>query len=335
MRGLREKDESMGMKLRYLAAGDGAAVLSCLGSGSSVRLPEAAGGLPVREICPYAFSSPESAAAHLPAGAKVHTAETGGPAVPGGGEAFLGGPSLREAVLPPGIRSIGEYAFYNCTSLSRIVFGAGEVRVGNGAFMNCGALREIVFSAHSDERTCLPGLLAEIQSEVRVSFRSGEETEAIWIFPEYFEESVENAPARIFEHFIRGAGYRYRQCFRRDRLDAEEYDGRFLAAGAEMEPETALRIALERLRRPFRLSGPAEKRYLSHLRENAAAAAGLLIRADDPEGLSFLAERGVLTRESMEAALKTAAREGRAECLSVLLSEQHRRFAPKEKTYDL
>lgn len=335
MPGLREGEDGVGLKLRYFAAEGGAAVLSCAGSGSSVRLPETAGGLPVREICPYAFSSPESAAARLPAGAEVLTAGTGGPAVPGGGEAFLGGPSLREAVLPPGIHSIGEYAFYNCTSLSRIVLGAGEVRVGNGAFMNCGALHEIVFSARPGGRTCLPGLLAEIQGEVRVSFRSGEETEAVWIFPEYFEESVENAPARIFEHFIRGAGYRYRQCFQGDRLDAEEYDGQFLAAGAELEPVTALRIALERLRRPYRLSEPAEKRYLSHLREHAAGAAGLLVRADDPEGLSFLAERGVLTLESMDSALKAAAREGRAECLSVLLSERHRRFAPKEKTFDL
>lgn len=332
---VQDENKAMALRLRYVACAGGAALLSCMGFGSAVRVPEEADGLPVRALCPYAFSSPQSAAAHLPAGTKVRTVETEGDSAPGSEETFLGGSSLREAVLPTGIREIGEYSFYNCTSLSRVVFGAGEVRVGNGAFMNCGALRELVFDADPGGKTCLSGLLAEIQGEVRAVFRPEGRTEAVWIFPEYFEESIENAPARIFEHFIRGAGYRYRQCFRGDRLDAEEYDGQFAAAGAEMEPRTALRIALERLRRPYRLSAAAKARYLGWLREHTSDAAVFFVDMDDPAGLSFLAERGVLTRESVERALKAAAEAGRAECLSVLLSEKHRRFAPKEKEYDL
>lgn len=331
---MQRETGTIGLKIQYIPVRDGAAVLSCEGFGSIVRLPERMDGLPVREICAYAFSAPGAAAAHLPAGAEIRSAAVGNPAAPGREETFLGGVSLREVALPQGVQAIGEYAFYNCTSLTRIRLCAGAARIGNGAFMNCGALREITFSASPDEPTCLPGLLTEIQQEVRVVFRSENET-AVWIFPEYFEESVENAPAHIFEHFIHGAGYRYRQCFQGYRLDAVNYDQQFPMAKVEAEPKTALRIALERLRHPFDLSDTAEKQYLTHLKENAAAAASLLIEADDPEGLVFLAAHGVLTRESIGAAVEEAVRRGRAECLSVLLNEQHVRFAPKEKTFEL
>lgn len=331
---MRQNSGPMGLQIQYVPARGGAVVLSCTGAGSAVRLPAEIDGYPLREIGAYAFSSPGAAAARLPAGTEIRCAAAEGPAAPGGEERFLGGPALREIVLPAGVEAIGEYAFYNCVGLARIGLPAGAARVGNGAFMNCGALGRADFAADPGAATCLPGLLTEIQREVRVSFRSGSESAAL-IFPEYYEESVENGPARIFEHFIHGAGYRYRQCFQGDRLDPEGYDAQFPLAKVEAGPETALRIALERLRHPFRLSEAAEGQYLSFLTEYDAEAAKLLIAADDPEGLSFLAERGILTEKSMESAVETAARDGRAECLSILLNERHKRFGPKEKTFDL
>lgn len=320
------------MNFQYVPVPEGAAILCCTGTGSAVRLPETVGGLPVREVCPYAFSDPEAAAEHLPAGAEPRSAEEG-PAM-FGGENFLGGPSLREVLLPAGIRSIGEYAFYNCTGLKRIRLSAGPARIGNGAFMNCGALSELAFDSSLEARTCLPGLLAEVPQEVRVLFGSGDGGTS-WMFPEYYEESVENAPARIFERFIHGAGYRYRQCFREDVLDIEAYDGQFPKAKNEAGQETLLKIALERLRRPFRLFPDAAERYLAYLKENAAAAANLLVREDDPDGLSFLAANGVFTRESIGATVEAASRLERAQCLAVLLRERHGRSAPEKKNFDL
>lgn len=322
------------LKIQYIAAEDGTSVFSVKGSGSAVFLPEEIAGLPVREICPYAFSNPEDAASHLPAGSKVQTAELGRGIPLGEEERFLGGPLLKEVRLPSGLRIVGEYAFYNCTALARITLGPGAARIGNGAFMNCRMLNEILFTASADAPTCLPGLLTEIQCETRVTFRT-ESDHSVWIFPEYYEESVENAPAHIFEHFYHGAGYRYRQCLQGDRLNAEDYDRQFTMAKAEAEPVTLLRIALARLHYPFRLSNAAEQQYRTYLIENISAAAQLLIADDDPEGLAFLASHGVFTRESISKAVEAASRKNRAECLSVLLNEQHNRFSPKEKTFDL
>jgi hypothetical protein len=324
----------MNLKMEYLPVSDGAALLSCRGCGSWVSLPDAVDGLPLREIGPYAFSAPGAAAERVPPGTEIRSAVSGDPAAPDGRARFLGGPSLRRITLPAGIRSVGEYAFYNCTGLSRVEFGAGPARIGNGAFMNCGALTGAAFRMRPDEPTCLPGLLAEVPRELRVTFRAGAE-ESVWIFPEYYEESVENAPAHIFEHFIHGAGYRYRQCFEGDRLDPLSYDGQFRMAQVEAEPPTVLRIAWERLRRPFRLSGAFARQYLAYLKENAVAAARLPVLDDDPEGLTLLADRGVLTEESAEAAMKLAAQKGRTECLGALLDARRRGSSPKEKTYDL
>ncbi len=322
------------MNLQYIRVPDGAAVLACTGSGASVRLPDKVDGLPVKEICPYAFSAPGAAAAHLPPGADIREASVSVPAEPEGTGHFLGGEFLRQLRLPARLRSVGAYAFYNCTGLSRIVLGAGSAQVGNGALMNCAGLEEIAVEAPSTEKTCLPGFLAELQREVRAVFRFGGK-ESVWIFPEYYEESVENCPARIFEHFIRGAGFRYRQCFRGDRLDAESYDEQFQPARNETGRGALLHIALWRLRRPDRLSEEAGKRYLAFLKENAAAAAQLLIREDDPEGLSFLASRGAFTPEEIGAAAEQASRLERARCLGVLLHERQSRFPKKNKTFDL
>lgn len=322
------------MKLRYIAVPGGAAVLSCEGSGASVRVPGEVGGLPVREICAYAFSSPEAAEAQLPPGTEIREATAEGPEAPGGGERFLGRASLRAIRLPAGLRTIGAYAFYNCTGLSLVAIGEGPAQVENGAFMNCGSLGKIAVDARIGAKTCLQGVLAEVQREVRAVFRS-EEGESAWIFPEYYEESVENCAARIFEHHIHGAGYRYRQCFREDRLDAESYDAQFRFARSQAGRETLLRISLSRLRGPLRLSEDAAARYRAYLKDNAAAAARLLVREDDPDGLSFLAANDVLAPESLEAAAEEASRLERAECLGVLLHERHSRFAPKKKTFDL
>ena len=328
------ESEETGFKIQYVRVPGGAAVISCEGTGAFVRLPEQVGGLPVREICAYAFSAPGAAAEHLPPGTELLSARIGTETALGSEKRFLGGADLKEVILPPGIRSVGEYAFYNCTGLSRLGLCSGAARIGNGAFMNCARLKKLLLSAAPESETCLPGLMAEIQHEVCVTFQSdGKKSE--WIFPEYFEESIENGPARIFEHFIRGAGYSYRQVFQGDRLNTDHYDRQFSAARNEAEPKTLLRIALARLRSPLRLSQASEKRYLSYLKDNAAAAAELLIGDDDPDGLAFLSVREVITRENIGPALEAAAHSGRTECMSVLLNERRGRFAPKEKTFDL
>lgn len=320
-------------KIQYLSSQDGAKIVSCRGPIPAIRLPGTIGGLPVRGICPYAFSSPDAAAERLPDGTEIRTAAPGRVSAPEPRLRFLGGSYLREAWLPSGLREIGEYAFYNCTQLARLHLFGGGIRVGNGAFMNCGSLAEIEFFASASDGTCLSDLLAEISGEILIFFRNGGECSA-FPFPEYYEESVENGPARIFEHKILGVGYRYRQCFEGARLKTEEYDRQFTVCVPQMELKSALLIAWNRLKYSYGLRDSARRQYLGFLAENAEAALLTAVRKDDPRGILFLAGLGVLSPQSITAAVEEASRKGDAECLSVLLNERHRLFPGKKKTFD-
>lgn len=46
-------------------------------------------------------------------------------------------------------------------------------------------------------------------------------------FPEYYEEAVENTPARIIDTHWHGSGYKYRQCFPETKLNLRLYDELF------------------------------------------------------------------------------------------------------------
>ena len=47
------------------------------------------------------------------------------------------------------------------------------------------------------------------------------------VFPEHYDEAVENTPARILFTEYHGSGTNYRQCFYSKELDFAEYDSLF------------------------------------------------------------------------------------------------------------
>ena len=62
------------------------------------------------------------------------------------------------------------------------------------------------------------------------------------LFPEHYEEAVENTPARLLVTHHHGAGGYYRQCFYDRELDYKKYDETFFRARAEEEPERAFAV---------------------------------------------------------------------------------------------
>lgn len=53
---------------------------------------------------------------------------------------YVGGQLLTEAVIPEGITSIGDYAFYNCSNLTSITLPESVTSIGDYAFSNCSSL---------------------------------------------------------------------------------------------------------------------------------------------------------------------------------------------------
>ena len=120
--------------------------------------------------------------------------------------------ALKIIDLPKSIRVIEDYAFYRCLSLEEIHLYAGLQKLGCGAFMGCKKLKKIVIKEVEADIYFLTEILYDFQYEVEVELYYKDGTLVKLTFPEYYEESVENTPARIIEIVFHGSGYKYRQC---------------------------------------------------------------------------------------------------------------------------
>lgn len=242
--------------------------------------------------------------------------------------------ALKVINLPKGIEVIEDYAFYRCLALEEIHLYAGIKRLGCGAFMGCKKLKKIVVKGIEDDIHFLTEMLYDFQYEVEVdlSYENGNFVKLT--FPEYYEESVENTPARIIDIVFHGSGYKYRQCFRNRQLDLDKYDSLFSYAIAQEFTPTCIKIALNRLTTPVGLKQAVKERYLEYLREQRAEVAKQICKDDDLEVLVVLSEAGYFTEELLKEFQDKASAMGRAEIAGYLLNYGLEHFKPKKKSFD-
>ncbi len=331
---MRQENTNLELYIKYTLKEDEITILSCKGYGATVTLPAKINGYPVRKIGAYAFSNPEKGLNMLLNIGEVLLERISGLKVPGGKEDYIYGLKLQEISLPESIEVIGEYAFYNCKELIRVNMPGGRIQIENGTFMNCEKLAYVNVKAAPDDLTSVKGILTELTSELCITFSHGEEKGA-FLFPEYYEDAVENTPARIFRYLLYGAGYRYRQCFEEGRLDVLAYDMVFQSAEIQNIHETALRIAYLRLQYPYKLQESMKKQYLDFIALHMEKAVKLMISQDNIRGLIFLTGLGLMAEENFVHAQEEAVRAGRKECAGILLKERLRCYPPGEKKYEL
>ena len=60
-----------------------------------------------------------------------------------GAKLYLNGELVTELLIPDGVKSIGDYAFYGCTSLTSIEIPEGVISIGDSAFFGCTNLTSI------------------------------------------------------------------------------------------------------------------------------------------------------------------------------------------------
>lgn len=338
-----------------------AVILRCFSRDSKAEIPDEIEGYPVREIAPYAFS------AHLDGGGLLEAVRTGRArmyvpeALPGGGEAGSGsapalcGDRLEEISLPQGLRRVGRYCFYNCSSLRRIEFYGALSDWGSGVFTGCHRVKELRVYADAEGRSHLKDVLDELHEELTVEYhmRAGSAREAGsaapgpdgWeqvrlVFPEFYEEGVENTPARILETHVHGSGILYRNCFQGRAFDFAQYDVLFPYARAQERMELAAEMAAARLRFPHELTEKARRQYEDFAAGHAWEIAREMLAQKDPEGLRWLlalvrqrpgspAQGEVPYEELLERVLEEAARLRDAEAVSFLMEQA--RGAKKER----
>lgn len=247
--------------------------------------------------------------------------------------AFARNISVEEIWLPAELTEVGRYAFYRCHNLKKLILGNRLLDMGGGALTGCHLNAVEIFFGEGD-KSCLKSIVEEMRYQIRVILH-GYNWEARILFPEHYEEAVENTPARILETHHHGAGGYYRQCFYDRRLDYKKYDEMFYHTVAEDTEETGVELALDRLRFPVELSEKNGSIYEEYIKAHLETAAVYLVRREDIDGIRFLQEKRYWNECGLQRGMDVAAKEKKTEILSVLMDVRRDQFPKKKKTFDL
>ena len=277
---------------------DHAAVMEIDGDPQIVEIPEQIDGVPVTELAEYLFS----------------------------------GKSCQVIRIPLGVQKIGRYGFYNCRNLEELWFSSDFTDLGSGAFTGCHRIRRMEVLMN-DEQSGLKEILSEVGEELRVHLYG--KVEAMLWFPEYYEEGVENTPARILENHVHGSGIRYRNSFLHKKLNILEYDKLFPYAEAWEEEEIVLKLALDRILYPMDLTETAEKKYIDYLHEHGEHAVGVLGKNKEYEAMHSILDKITPDREQTEKMLERAQRSGDSRWVSILMDTLQKHGRKKRKAFEL
>lgn len=302
-------------------------VCGCYGENPDVYLPDKIEGKTVTRIEDYGFArtdEEEGDGLFIPDDADREEAEN-----------RLCGEKVETVHLPHGLREIGRYAFYRCFRMKNLSFTDSLESIEGGAFTGC-HLDRVEITCHRKKQTCLRQILEEqrFELEVGIFYEDGKQPErAELIFPEHYEEAVENTPARIVVTHYHGAGGDYRQCVYHKEIDYEEYDELFGKVKARENPRTLIRIALARLQYPYKLTKQSEKEYTEFLKSHASETAVFLFEKKRIDEVLFLLNQNIWKEESIEIALDQAEKMEYGEAVAILL--EHRPQKGVNKTFEL
>lgn len=285
----------------------------CYGTEERIEVPAQIEGMPVTVLASYIFSQarrePDQKAA-------------------------ICGNQVKEIVLPDTVREIGNYAFYGCYYLEALTLSHRTHDIAGGAFTGCRHLKNLTFRMEQAEGYCMKDVLSEVHHELKVKLVYPNAVCTL-LFPEYYEEAVENTPARQLETQFHGSGYSYRQCFQDGVFQFGEYDRLFQEAQNLESEDFCIELAVTRLMEKARLSQDAEGVYQSYLMEHRMSAAGWCIEFEQNETLEFLTRFIDWQEEELSDLIKEANAKGRLEIQSVLMDYKHQNFGKKKKTFDL
>lgn len=323
-------------KYAYEIVNGSAVIWRCFARSEKAEIPRQIDGYPVTKIASYAFS------AHMKETDLVGKMFTSTEEMPA-----LCGNLLKEIVLPDTVVSVGRYCFYNCEQLKRISFTDTLKDWGSGAFTGCHQVDELELFIYKDGASTLKDVLTEMVELAYVDYyrqKDGKMEYTRLVFPEFYEEGVENTPARLINLTIHGSGMRFRNCFRQRVLILSEFDACFNYAGFQEKFPVVAELTEGRLRYPLDLSETAKKRYERFIEENLEEFSSYIIGKKEMGTLGWYVEllSGMecvskeIAAETLTAMTEKASSIGFHEGLSFLMDYQHAHGRKKQKmTFDL
>ena len=317
------------MKVHYRIIDNDIEIVRCFGTDPEIVVPEEIDGRPVKRMAPYAFSARKDREDE-----DVLVFETDEERMFSSEEKLLAGQTLESVRLPDTMEEAGRYLFYGCRNLRELHFSDRLKNIGSGAFTGCRSLSALHVRLLDGDRSCVHDILGDLWQRIDVTFYKGG-TEARLVFPEHYEEAVENTPARILFTQHHGSGNNYRQCFYNKEIDYRKYDVLFYSARAQDDVNVISDLIFARLMYPEDLTKEAQKAYEDYVREHALPVAEHLTDTEDLAALKEFSARELWTRESLTGVVHYASGQGKRAVLAFLMNEKHRLYPERKKKYEL
>lgn len=328
-------------EIHYRKSLKGIILTGCYGVDGQIVLPDEINGAPIVEIAPYAFSDTkesEDDQIFLSEYASFYQ-----------NRKRLKTTDISEVRLPFGVREIGKYAFYRCRNLEKLILSDEIKEIGGGALTGCRGIREVEIHFRKGEQSALKSILDEVRFQIHAKLYMKDAMADI-LFPEHYEEAVEDTPAKQLFTRYHGSGGDYRQCFYNRELDYKKYDELLYRAAAEDTVETVTKMAIGRLRYPYKLSETAKSSYMKYLKNHLGEVLETLVKNEDMDSLSYLsgikffirvndsketAGENKYVEEALIRAIEYASEQKKTDILSFLMDEKRKNFPKKKKSFDL
>lgn len=323
------------MKIYYREKSGGIEILRCFGIEGRVEIPGMIDGKLVISAAPYAFSSHMDEKEELKNASLWEVSDGLGF---GREEHVLAGNDVEEIVFPDTLKEIGRYIFYGCGNLKKLEFSDSLMQIGCGAFTGCHALEKLTVHMRQGKKSGVKEMLGEMWQRIDVNFlyeyeedgieksdimhRRENKSEARLVFPEHYDEAVENTPARILYTEYHGSGSNYRQCFYDRKLNYQEYDRLFEMAVAMDKLEVLVDMSFGRLEFPYGLTGNARENYREYIRKNLEDIAEYLVKQEDMHRLEMISSQKLWTLEGIDSALDCASKRKETEVSAFLMNER-------------
>ena len=306
------------MKIYYREKSGGIEILRCFGMGGRVEIPGMIDDKLVISAAPYAFSHHMDEKEELKNAGLWEVSDGLGFSRE---EHVLAGNDVEEIVFPDTLKEIGRYIFYGCGNLKKLEFSDSLMQIGCGAFTGCHALEKLTVHMRQGKKSGVKEMLGEMWQRIDVNFLY-EYEEARLVFPEHYDEAVENTPARILYTEYHGSGSNYRQCFYDKELNYQEYDRLFEMAVAMDKLEVLVDMSFGRLEFPYELTGKARENYREYIRKNLGDIAEYLVKQEDMHRLEVISSQKLWTLEGIDSALDCASKRKETEVSAFLMNER-------------
>ena len=318
------------MRIQYRKLKNGIEIVRCYGTDPVVVLPDFIDGIPVVRVAAYTFSARKSEE-------DTDVLEYLGESIQFTDEHLLAGMEIQEIVFPDSVESIGNYIFYGCKSLKRLEFSDRLQDIGSGAFTGADGIENLEVHLNDTEKSCVKEILGDLWQRIDVTFyyKNSKETVKL-VFPEHYEEAVENTPARILFTQHHGTGNNYRQCFTAKEVDFRKYDELFFLASVLDKTEVLIDLVFSRLIYSKGLTEKNKASYQNYIQMNLQEIIQKVIKEINKEINKFtilheISQNKMWTKDAMELALQTSAQVQDRELTAWLMNENYKFFGQCEE----